>query len=84
VPFVSPPMIAFVTTDLACSSGCCGGIELLKDDVSNVAVSVSGETGISFQNGGVSHVPSANQRSKDESTYDIIAQVLSLEDLEWN
>jgi len=38
VPFVSPPMAVFITIGLACSSGCCGSIELLKDGVSNVAM----------------------------------------------
>jgi hypothetical protein len=65
VPFVSPPMIVFATIDLACSSGCCGRIELVKDDVSNEAIECRmTDRDFSFQSGGVSHDPGADKKAE--------------------
>lgn len=59
-------MVVFVTIDLACSSGCCGRIELVKDDVSNEAIELSRDRQglVSFENGGVSHVPGADKKAE--------------------
>lgn len=81
VPFVSPPMTVFVTIDFACSSGCCGRIELVKDDVSNEAIECLG-TGISFQYGGVSHVPGSKVERREYLRH--YYRSARLEDSEWN